>query len=311
MNLLIWDSWTIDMKMKTLVIYLILASSLSAAIGRIKLKFKVIDQDGVPVEGAQVDASGDNDKKYLTDEDGMVEVSIRKTFHVLTGCRKEGFYTSSGPELYPLTREEDQGITHVIVIKEIFNPIPMYARDYYICHLNIPVNNREVGFDLEKGDWVSPYGQGETNDLLFKFEGTRRMDFDRDIDFFQKISITFSNEKDGLIPYTVEEGYGSDLVSNHLAPENGYLSHWEQTSSAKVGEIFESSADLNRNYYIRVRTKLDKDGNIVSANYGKFYGDFMRITYYFNPTSNDRNIEFDRRNNLFVNQDDSYRTGRP
>ena len=52
------------------------------------------------------------------------------------------------------------------------------------------------------------------------------------------------------------------------------------------------------NYYIRVRTVLDDDGNIVRAHYGKIYGDFMKWTHYLNPTPNDRNVEFDVKKNL-------------
>jgi hypothetical protein len=51
----------------------------------------------------------------------------------------------------------------------------------------------------------------------------------------------------------------------------------------------------------RVRTKLDKNGNIVNAHSGKIYGDFMQFSYYLNPKPNDRNIEFDPKHNLMTN----------
>jgi hypothetical protein len=56
--------------------------------------------------------------------------------------------------------------------------------------------------------------------------------------------------------------------------------------------------DPNKIYYFRVRTALDHQGNVVSAHYGKIYGDFMQFRYYFNPTPNDRNVEFDTKQNL-------------
>lgn len=49
---------------------------------------------------------------------------------------------------------------------------------------------------------------------------------------------------------------------------------------------------------IRVRTKVNDRGDIVSAHYGKIYGDFMQFKYYLNPTINDRNVEFDPKQNL-------------
>ena len=56
----------------------------------------------------------------------------------------------------------------------------------------------------------------------------------------------------------------------------------------------------NLNYYFRVRTKVDDGGNIVSAYYGKIYGDFMQFSYYLNPTPNSRNVEFDPKRNLMT-----------
>ncbi len=46
---------------------------------------------------------------------------------------------------------------------------------------------------------------------------------------------------------------------------------------------------------------MDERGNIVSAHYGKIYGDFMQFSYYLNPTPNDRNVEFDPKQNLLKN----------
>jgi hypothetical protein len=47
-----------------------------------------------------------------------------------------------------------------------------------------------------------------------------------------------------------------------------------------------------------VRAVLDGCGNVKSALYGKIYGDFMQFSYYLNPAPNDRNIEFDPKQNL-------------
>jgi hypothetical protein len=60
----------------------------------------------------------------------------------------------------------------------------------------------------------------------------------------------------------------------------------------------EEMNDPNRDYYFRVRTALDPNGDVKSALYGKIYGDFMQFTYYLNPTPNSRNIEFDPNQNL-------------
>ena len=61
------------------------------------------------------------------------------------------------------------------------------------------------------------------------------------------------------------------------------------------------------NYFFRVRTVLNKAGEVESALYGKIHGDFsldhngvFGFSYYLNPTPNDRNLEFDTRQNLFT-----------
>jgi hypothetical protein len=62
-------------------------------------------------------------------------------------------------------------------------------------------------------------------------------------------------------------------------------------------------------YFFRVRT-VEQDGKIVSARYGKIRGGIevdprwsstcsVTLTYYFNPTPNDRNLEWDMKKNLF------------
>ncbi len=50
---------------------------------------------------------------------------------------------------------------------------------------------------------------------------------------------------------------------------------------------------------------LDANGKVVSAHYAKIHGGFewfisgkVRFQYHFNPTANDRNLEFDPSRNL-------------
>jgi len=42
-----------------------------------------------------------------------------------------------------------------------------------------------------------------------------------------------------------------------------------------------------------------KTEEIKAAHYGKVYGEIPGIARYFNPTPNDRNIEYEVLNNLF------------
>ena len=84
---------------------------------------------------------------------------------------------------------------------------------------------------------------------------------------------------------------GSQLRSDHLAPETGYQPRltlrkkalYEQKSSEWLNESKGGS-----NYYLRIRTALDENGNVITANYGKIYGNFEFLDFiqaeavYFN-----------------------------
>ena len=81
---------------------------------------------------------------------------------------------------------------------------------------------------------------------------------------------------------------------------------------------------VNFGYFLRTRSKVDLDGNVVQANYVKIAGDFnfdprsegkgaayLEMTYYLNPTLNDRNVEFDPRQNLLKNLKRLEKVGAP
>ena len=73
------------------------------------------------------------------------------------------------------------------------------------------------------------------------------------------------------------------------------------------------SKDPNRCYTFRIRSRRNEKGELVEAYYGKIYGDFefegddkkgligVKFLYYLNPTSLDRNLEWDMKNNLCPN----------
>jgi hypothetical protein len=168
-----------------------------------------------------------------------------------------------------------------ILIKKVGKPIAMYAKKY-VMGLKLPEYNKQIGYDLMIGDWVGPYGKGINSDILFTENHA-------DEKSGYTFTIGFPKEGDGLQEFTLpDREIGSGLRSPHEAPVDGYQSKHEQTQMP----------DPNRNYFFRVRTAKDHEGNIVSAHYGKIYGDFMQFTYYLNPTPNDRNIEFDPKQNL-------------
>jgi hypothetical protein len=200
-----------------------------------------------------------------------------------------------------------------VVLKPILNPIPMYGRRVgeLPALLEIPLRDNPCGYDLIAGDWVKPYGKGSRSDIIFTLNEIKPI---RDVmqAFEYRLEITFSNKGDGLqsvlVPLLPHEG--SELRLPRFAPETGYESKIVKQIGRPVdGKPMYPSTREDQNYFFRVRTILDEHGNIKSALYGKIFGDiscdvinsnkgYLQFAYCLNPTSMDRNLEFDPQKNL-------------
>lgn len=280
---------------------------------------RVVDDDLMPVEGANVKASlMMEDAQWITGQtvsNGLFSVEGKSRGEWHYGIRKDGYYDTRVRQ--PINAYKgaliidgkwqpwDPVIT--TVLRRVINPIPMYAKK---LELQIPVLDRAIGLDLVHGDWVDPYGQGKTSDILVTLSR----------------SIVSRNEYTGHLMIHFDEPYcgvqlddsvytESEFRSRRFALRDGYSSLWErefgyeptQGSFGRDDEV----GDAVR--YIRTRQKLDERGELVEALYGKLYGTIqvrgvarpelptVYFTYYLNPTPNDRNMEFDPDHNLFLN----------
>jgi hypothetical protein len=165
----------------------------------------------------------------------------------------------------------------------------------YPLGLKLPEYKKKIGYDLMIGDWVGPYGKGLATDIVFEKDYTNMSSSE----YYSKITVTFPKTGDGIQVYTIPDSEkGSGLRSPHEAPIDGYQPELTRETSALSGRPTKTEYDPNRIYLFRVRTAIDDRGNIVSAHYGKIYGDFMQFAYYLDPTPNNRNIEFDPKQNL-------------
>jgi hypothetical protein len=137
--------------------------------------------------------------------------------------------------------------------------------------------------------------RGEAGDIVFSHVRVQKSP----LDYEYTLKLTFSNRGDGIQEFDVPlEQRGSALRSPHEAPEQGYQPKLTRVNVSHPPETARMDYDPKRNYFMRVRTALDEHGNVKSALYGKIYGDFMQFSYYLNPTPNDRNVEFDPKQNL-------------
>jgi hypothetical protein len=212
------------------------------------------------------------------------------------------------------------------ILKPIKNPIPMIARKD--IRIRTPKFNVVYGFDLEMGESLPPLGNGKNADIEFILSGSRKdlgYEEKEHIDF--KMIIRCPNPDDGFVEFLIDDslefGKGSVLPSGHECPETGYVnSLFRHYRNDNDGGMVESHRirheDRNKCAYFRISTRKDQSGKITSAHYGKIYGPleirpafkqhghydntaqggfFMQYTY-FNPTANDRNVEFDPCQNL-------------
>lgn len=264
---------------------------------------RAVGESGNPIAGASADigyyTNGQPANALgVTDTNGVFSASQSlpvSRAEVSCQAEKPGYYTTwVRRELGPKYDPAQWTFTQTLVLKKVGNPIAMYAKS---VNLGMPVFDKPAGFDFMVGDWVGPYGKGVNADIIFTAHLDKRDESDADY----KLSVSFPKAGDGIQEFAVPDlEKGSGLRSPHEAPTNGYQPQWVQTRSRKPGQAESGNFDLsgNRNYFFRVRTVRDHEGNIVSAHYGKIYGDFMQFSYYLNPTPNDRNIEFDPKQNL-------------
>jgi len=261
-----------------------------------KVKVAVVEEDGkTPVAGANVEVRylgygsrkeesvfGETDGKGVFASQGAAKLAIGIFID------KPGYYKTKSDRL---SRKKDHDLT--FVLRRIRNPIPMYAKR---LDLIPPEPEKWIGYDVEAGDWVAPYGKGQTSDFEMKTHSLR--DNDEFEDFHHEFQIRFPNKHDGFV--TAERHQDSVFQSPYLAPEKAdYKSDKTIYIKRKPGGPRLTNNEPNRCYVLRLRTKVDANGNIVSCHYGKTYGDFLDFKCYFNPTPNDRNLEFDPEKNLF------------
>ena len=283
-----------------------------------KIIYRIVDDEGVPITNATVYGQWQNDyprktwkETFVTDDNGEFiakdKVGGRFGFYV----KEDGFYLSStGVEFHwregvsPLVKDgkwQPYGEKRTLVVKRKKNPVEM---NWHSGVFRAPATNEWVGLDLEKGRWCKPYGDGKFEDVKLRFSGEV-------IDHFTWDTVTelsFTN-----IPFAgyyemSKDGY-SDMKSCYAASTNDasygdrtmtFISH----GARGIPPNRQTTDKLAGGKYIVFRTRcvIDDAGRLVSAHYGKIYGEMrgglLRLTFlgndngiYFNPTPNDTNLE--------------------
>ena len=135
------------------------------------MTFCVLDDEGLPVPGANVEtgfddpAPGQSIYNQKTDTNGICVATGNTRGGMWFRITKTNFYRTDGGYYFrskfrPYVVDgkwQPWNPTNTVILKRIKNPIPMYVKN---VQMKIPIENDPIGFDLEKGDWVSPYGGG-------------------------------------------------------------------------------------------------------------------------------------------------------
>ena len=291
-----------------------------------KVTLHVVDTEGNEVPDASVNLTFAFRQKNkpligLTDSNGLFVAQGTLTEDIIYRVSKVGYYETSDRFFMAkaATRCVENGRwipwnpTLQVTLKEIRKPIPMYVKkvEYKLPKYDVP-----LGFDFKVGDWVAPYGKGLISDMTLTYSETEREDTWCKYDF----KVEFPAPSGGA--YIQRKDVYSVLGSSHEAALEGYSSShsfvYERTDSKIIQDVRVTPDDC---LVFRSRTETDEQGVLQKANYGKIYGPFkfadgrdreVVFTYYFNPTPNDRNLEFDGTNNLFNPKwNDSWNTNVP
>lgn len=284
-----------------------------------KVTLHVVDQSGNDVTNADVSiVFFCNNRKETpilgkTDTNGLFAAEDRLTGNIIYSVRKKGYYETyskfglngKGVRCFQNGRWIPWNPTFQITLKEMRKPIPMIAKK---AKIKIPKKNQPFGFDFEVGDLVEPYGKGKHSDIMLKSFGDKPFPLNRN--FSETLVFQAENSLGGFIRKNKDDW--SALISDNEAPESGYMPEINFFTTSEEGKpVVEDNLSQKEYMIFRSRPVMDENGNLKSALYGKIYGRLTHginsndregagatILYYFNPTPNDRSLEFDGKNNL-------------
>jgi hypothetical protein len=220
---------------------------------------------------------------------------------------------------------QPDNVVITLALQRVEHPIPLYVHRVILDRMRESIGgfdgiNAVLRFDFIADDWLPPEGNGRHADMIVRTSYALR-DKVKDGKYYTQIFYDFTNEIEfpgegnGCVETVADRNCG---IRIRVAPETGYVSRktlrfGRRRKKTKVKGVWpDEYADSNddRCYSFRIRSRFDESGNLIEAYYGKIYGDFrfkgtdksgftgINFLYYLNPTSLDRNLEWDMKNNL-------------
>lgn len=214
-----------------------------------------------------------------------------------------------------------------VTLREIRKPIPLYAQK---LRIDFPARDVWLGYDLASGDWIAPYGKGKSGDIMFRSAPKAEIAGMalEETPGIAILEVAFG-EGGGLVRINDENGFL--IVSRMTMPHEAPIAGYEEIPTLKIEQQGYEYQEPTRTRAYFFRTRVVREGErIIRANFGKipmnikyhpvqkpeaWFGDKkanrpsfggVEFTYYFNPTPNDRNLEFDPKKNLFKVEDEQW-----
>lgn len=341
--------------MKKITLLIVAPLCLHVCADTARIRAYVIDEiTHDPIPNIKVSASFSNDNGWkawtesapiyhdtqMTDVNGFCTLK-GKTNIGRAGCGvdKQGAkYYGAGGRGFRFTEKnifgawQPDNLVATIRLQRVEHPIPLFVkrielRDYERGIGGFDGTNSVLRFDLMKGDWLPPYGNGTVADMSISSmvgltESERRFLPQEGtwgkLQFFNLIVNVDLNECDFLKSATVNPQGG---IKIRMAERDGGDKRCVRVMGKK--KVVDRHGDWrcerfndhmpDRCYTFRIRTRRNDKGELVEAYYGKIYGDFefegddkkgligVKFLYYLNPKPLDRNLEWDMKNNLCPN----------
>lgn len=279
-----------------------------------KYVYRVVDDEGIPVSNATCHiwfrsyGRPQDEAGWVaeTDTNGIFVAEHRLNEKFSVGIDKVGYYhTHDEINYFEMSAEkrlsivkddkwQPYGELRTVILKRIRKPVRLLSSGN-LQYYKYPPLGRWVGFDLCKRDWAPPpYGNGEFSDAEIRFEKNITED-----GYVKTMEVTFTNNPFAGA-YEVAVDSFSDLKSVYRANTNALFSGvFKYTFKRGKGGPERNELEEGRYLVFRSRTKVDRDGVLLSAHYGIIFGDWrffekggMAIEgLRFNPTPNDTNLE--------------------
>ena len=282
-----------------------------------KIFLRVHDDMDEPVANASVRVAmdmptGEHSVYGRTDTNGVCTI-IGKTngFYLDFLVGKDGYYGSRKKIIFAKMGAEHDvkdgkwqpyGAIETIELRKIRNPVHLSVAFERKFNITKEINSW-IGFDLDKRDFVQPYGMGEIADFEVFFDWDKGCFADykgmaKQIRFTDKFSGYYQCAVDAFSefkgPYSAlpdaEYLQDADFYERVIIEPDAYGRRYER-------KVF----DKNKCWVVRSRCKVDANGNLVSAHYTvinniEFGCDrggvaCICVTGAFNPTPNDTNLE--------------------